>query len=270
MSGLAGEVRVGVVIGEGDVELDPVAQPNADDVIFEAGNQTLVAQDQRHAFRAAALERDSVPTPGVADDHVVALPGGSVLDGCQRSVLVAPLVDHLVDGHIRDLLDLGLEVEVAVVTQLDVRPNGHGRAEDQRLAFLGLLDVDLGLVEGQDELLDQRVAIGIFDEVLDRLVEHRALTEHALEHRSGALPGRKPGTRVRRARRWTAWSTARLRRSGGSSTSSFMVLLGPGVAVTFIGRPVYPPTFDRANDLAAVSAGLISARAYPSSDAHSQ
>ena len=48
------------------------------------------------------------------------------------------------------------------------------------------------------------------------------------------------------------------------------MLLGPGVAVTFIGRPVYPPTLDRANHLAAVSAGLIPARAYPSSDAHSQ
>ena len=50
----------------------------------------------------------------------------------------------------------------------------------------------------------------------------------------GALPGRKPATLVRRARRRVASSIDRSRFSGGTSISSRIVELGEGVAVTFI------------------------------------
>ena len=50
----------------------------------------------------------------------------------------------------------------------------------------------------------------------------------------GALPGRKPATRVRRLRRFTASPIAALSRSGGSSISSWMELFGKGVIDVFI------------------------------------
>ena len=61
----------------------------------------------------------------------------------------------------------------------------------------------------------------------------------------GALPGRKPATLVRRARRRVASSIERSRRSGGQLDLEQDRGIGAGVAVTFIVgeyRRRLPPT----------------------------
>ena len=78
---------------------------------------------------------------------------------------------------------------MAIVPEFDLRSNVECCVEDERLALLGLLDLDLRLVERQDCLLDERVAVGVLDEVIHRVLEHGAGAEHPIEHEAGRLPG---------------------------------------------------------------------------------
>ena len=158
---------------------------------LEARDQPLLAEDQRHPVRAAALERLAVPRPGERDHRVVAIARPAALDRRQRRVLVAQLLDDLVDPGIVDRLDLGLEVEVLVVAELDVRRHLDGGLEDERLALLGLHHLDIGVGQRQEALLDHRLAVAVFDQVLDGFVVDHARTEVSLQDGSRGLPRAK-------------------------------------------------------------------------------
>ena len=93
----------------------------------------------------AALERLAVARPDERDDRVVAVLRAAILDRGERRVLVAQLLDDLVDPGVVDGLDLGREVEVLVVAELDLGADLDGRLEDERLALLGLDDLDVGV-----------------------------------------------------------------------------------------------------------------------------
>ena len=95
--------------------------------------------------RMSGIRSDEPPSNGCAvarpderDDRVVAVPGAAILDGGERRVLVAQLLEDLVDPGVVDRLDLGAEVEVLVVAELDLGPDLDGRLEDERLALLRL------------------------------------------------------------------------------------------------------------------------------------
>ena len=193
MDRLAAQRLLGVVIGERDVELGRLPHPESLEVRLEARDEPLLAEDQRHPLAAAALERLAVTRALERDHRVVAVAGATVLDRGEGTVLVAQLLDDLVDPRIVDRLDLGPEVEIAEVAQLDLRADGDGRREDDGLAFLRLDDVDVGVGDRQDLLLDERCAVGVLDQVLDRLVEDCAGTEHPLEDGSGRLAGPEAG-----------------------------------------------------------------------------
>ena len=51
----------------------------------------------------------------------------------------------------------------------------------ERLSLFGLHDVDVGVGQREDVLLDEGLAIGVLDEMLDGVVEDRAGPELALE-----------------------------------------------------------------------------------------
>ena len=57
---LAGQGRLAVVLGEGDVEVGRLADAEADEVGLEARDEPLLAEDQRHPLGLAALERLAV------------------------------------------------------------------------------------------------------------------------------------------------------------------------------------------------------------------
>ena len=152
VGGLAGQLGLRVVVGEGDVELGRAADLEPDEVRLEARDEPLLAEDQRHPLGGAALERLAVAGPDERDDRVVAVLRAAALDRGQRRVLVAQLLDDLVDPGVVDRVDLGPEVEVLVVAELDLRADLDGRLEDERLALLGLDDVDLGVGQRQDVL----------------------------------------------------------------------------------------------------------------------
>ena len=136
MRRLAGEAGLRVVVRERDVELGVLADTQPDQVVLEARDQPVVADDQRHAIRRSALERLAVARAREGDDGVVALLGGPVLDRLEDRVLVAQLVEDLLDLLVVDRLDVGREVEVAVVAEANRGPDLDERRVDERLALL--------------------------------------------------------------------------------------------------------------------------------------
>ena len=189
----AGEVRLAVVGREVDVELGRVADREADDVVLEAGDEPVLAQDERHPLGRAALERDAVAGPDETDDRVVALLGRTLPGGPERGVLVAQLVDDRRHLGVVDRLDLRREVEVAVVAEGHLRRDLDERREPERLALLGLDHLDAGLDQGHDPPLHEHLAIGLLDEQVARLVEDGLRPEDPLEHEPGRLAGPEPG-----------------------------------------------------------------------------
>ena len=59
-AGLPASVGLLVVLGEGDGEGLVVALAQADQVVLEAGNEALAADDQRHPLSRGALDRLAV------------------------------------------------------------------------------------------------------------------------------------------------------------------------------------------------------------------
>ena len=108
-------------------------------------------------------------------------------------VLVAQLVDDVVDLGVVDRLDLGLEREVGVVAELDLGPHLDRGLEAERLALDGLDDLDVRVGQRDDVLLEDRLAVRVLDEVLDGLVEDRAGAEDALEDGARGLAGPEAG-----------------------------------------------------------------------------
>ncbi len=149
---LAGQAGLAVVLREGDVEVDGVVDLGPDEVLLEARDEPLLAQDDGHALGRAALERLAVAGAHEGHDRVVAVLGAAILDRRQRGVLVAQLLDDLVDPGVVDGLDLGREREVPVVAEGDLGADLDGGLEDDRLAFLGRDDLDVGVGQGQDVL----------------------------------------------------------------------------------------------------------------------
>ena len=237
MGRLAPERLFLIVVREDDVEFAGLALCLPDEVLLEARDEPLLAEDQRHPLRRAAGERHSVARAHHGDHRVVALLGASILHVLQAALTVAQLVDHLLDHRLVDRLELRLEAEVLVVAELDVRPNLHGGLEDDRLALFALGDLDFGRRQGREVLLDDCLAEGIVDELFEGFVEIAVGPRNRLEHHSGRLAGSEAGNAGLTRQAATAWSMARLRRSGGSSNSSASRELGSGVLVVcIVGR----------------------------------
>ena len=182
-----------LVLGEGHVELADVVRLHPLEVLLEAGQDALLADDHRQAFARAALERLAVDRPLERDRGVVAVLELPVLDRGQRRVLVTQVVDDLVDLAVVDGLDLGPEVEALVVAELDLGADLDGRLEAKGLPLLGLQDLDVGVGERQDPLLDDRLAVGVLDEVVDGVVEDRGGADDPLQDVARRLAGPEPG-----------------------------------------------------------------------------
>ena len=103
---LAGELCLAVVVREADREGLLLVLGQADQVVLEARDHPLVADDQRQPLRRGALDRLAVQ-PALERDHgEVALLGRPALDRHERGLLVAQLLDHLVDLGVVRLVDL--------------------------------------------------------------------------------------------------------------------------------------------------------------------
>ena len=100
-------------------------------------------------------------------------------------------------------------------------------------------DVDVGVGQRQDLLLDEGLAVGVLDEVLDGLVEDRAGAEVALEDRARRLARTEAGDPRPAREAADGVIDGAAEAFGGSSISSWIVESGPGVLVICIAEPVY-------------------------------
>ena len=182
-----------VVVGEGDVELDRIARLETDEVLLEPGDEPLLADDERHPVRGAAVEGDTVTGPDEADDRPVSLGRRALLDGAEGCLLVAELVHDALDLGIVDGFDLGLEREAGVVTQLHLGAHRDGRLVPERLAFLRVDQLDVRPADDHDRRVVGRAArpfaVARVDERLDGLLPYGALAEDAFQHAARGLAG---------------------------------------------------------------------------------
>ena len=193
MGRLAAQRLLLVVVGEDDVELPILTLPGAEEVVLETRDETVFADHQRHPLRRSTVEGHAVAGSHKADDRVIALPSAAIGDRFQAALGIAQFVQNLFDHGRVDRIDLGFEVEVVVVAQLDFGSNLHDRLEDKRLAFLGLGHFHFRGSERRQVRLSHRFAERFVDQLFDGLVEDRGRTEETFENRARCLAGPEPG-----------------------------------------------------------------------------
>ena len=101
---LAGQMRRAVVVGEGDGDLLLVAGLGADQLVLEAGDEFLRAEDQRLGGARAAVEGDAVDLADIVDGDAVAFLGLAVL-GLVAAGRFGDALDLLLDLVVRHVVD---------------------------------------------------------------------------------------------------------------------------------------------------------------------
>src|SRR5690606_4897077 len=91
-------------------------------------------------------------------------------------------LDRLVDVLLGDLDGVDLDLDAGVVRDLDGGADVDLGGEVQRLAVLQLRDVDLGLAQGAQLGLVDRVGVELREGVVDGLLQHRTAAERSEEH----------------------------------------------------------------------------------------
>jgi len=124
---------------------------------------------------------------------------------------VAELVHDLLDHRLVDRVDFGLEPEVLEIAELHLRPDLDNRLEKDGFALLALGNLDLGRCQRLNLLVTNCLAVGLVDELLQRLI---GIAEGRAPARAprGALARPEAGDAGLTRERPTAWSMARERR----------------------------------------------------------
>ncbi len=205
-----------------------------------------------------------------ADDRVVLDLGGAILDRHEHGLLVAQLVDDGFDLLVGDLVDLGREGEAGVVAELDLRPDRqrhvvrrrpHPPRSSSTRARAAAPGRPGRLPGGPAGRCARRGARGPRRRWgWATSGSERSMPRARSRIWRGALPGRKPGTRVRRARCRTPSSMACWSSWAVISTSSTMVLRSPSrmsvfTASLFIGWVEVPREYRETLPAACVRAG---------------
>ena len=146
--------------------------------------------------------------PAEGDDRVVALLGAAVGDRLQMALRRREARRRTLSTIVSSTaLTSGLKLKFSKSPSLTSGRDLDDRLEDDRLALLALGDLDLRRGERHDVLLAERLPATRprrADRRLRRRRPRGPSTRSSMTR--GALPGRKPGTRVWRDSRPTAWT----------------------------------------------------------------
>ena len=184
--GLAGQILSLIILGEGDVDVLLLAGGHADDLLLEAGDEHLGAQDQIMPLALAALKGNAVHAALEVDDRRVAFLRGA-LGRHDAAGTLARALDLGVDLLVGDVNDGALGLQGLVLAKLGLGPFGRGEAE-RKLFFVGNIhaahggraDVaDLFLVNAELERGRCKLVGGI-------LIEN-ILAVHTLDDHTGGL-----------------------------------------------------------------------------------
>src|SRR6185312_234954 len=186
---LSGERLDLIVRREGHLEGAVLAGGDADELILEAGDESVRADQHRGVVAGAALEGLAVDGAGIGDDDTVALLRLAAFGTRrERLVLFGDAVQALVDLGVGDVGDRLLDLDVLEVAERDRRHDlDRDRVGEIALALDQVLDLVLRLrqrhlrVGGELEAaLGDDLAVGVADRALDDL-GHGGAAVHALE-----------------------------------------------------------------------------------------
>ena len=194
---LAGQLFAGVVLRERDLQVAGFAGGDADQLLFEAGNELAGADHDLDILAGAAVERSAVDGALEGDrDPIAGFGLGAFGLGGVGAVLVGDTLDGLIDVGVGDLDDRLLDGEALEIGELD-RGHDLDRNRVSEIGFAGedVLDRlflgrhrDLGLGRQPETALGEDLRIGVADGLLDGLGHHRAaidLLEMADRHLAG-------------------------------------------------------------------------------------
>ena len=177
------------MLGELDLEHAGLAGADADELLLEAGNEGVGADQHRHVVAAAAVEKLAVDLAGKLDgDAVAVFRLGALGLGRIGLVLVGDALQRLVDLGLGDLGGRAGELDILEIGEFDRRHDfdRHGVVEI-RLALDHLLDRILLLRHSDLRIGGELVAaladdlvVGVAHRLLDHLGHGRAAI-HALE-----------------------------------------------------------------------------------------
>ncbi len=194
---LTGEVFGLVVLGELDLEGAGLAGADADELLLEARNEGVGADQHRHVVAGAAVEGLAADLAGKLDgDAVAVFRLGALGLGRIGLVLVGDALQRLLDLGLGDLGGRAGELDVLEIGERDRRHDfDRQRVIEVRLAGDHLLDRVLLLRQCHLRVGGELVAaladdlvVGVAHRLLDHL-GHRRAAIHALEVRDRHLAG---------------------------------------------------------------------------------
>src|SRR6185437_4643696 len=117
---LTGQLRIGVVLWERDLQRPRLAGGDPGQLLFETGNKGIGANRDLDIFARAAIERRAVNRPLEVDRNAVAGRGLGALALVRiAAVLVGNALDRLVDIGVGHLSDRLLDVEALEIGELN-------------------------------------------------------------------------------------------------------------------------------------------------------
>ena len=190
LRGLTRQLAVHVFVREGDLDGLLLARLDADQLVFEALDETVGAEFQVVVLGLHARVLLAVDLAGEVDHQDVALLGRArLLDRLALLLLGGQPLQRLVDLVVRDLDLVRGHLDLAEVHRFDVRQQLHLHPVDQILALLEGLQLDVRLAGRLQAALLHHLLRGVADRALQHLTHHglaEALPEDT--HRRLARP----------------------------------------------------------------------------------
>ena len=142
---LAGQLLVGVVLGEGDVDLELVPCLVAQNAILETGDHAAAAQLHRLVLCRAALKGHTVQKTLKVHVHHIALYSGALV-GHQLCGIVAAALQHRVDLLVGHLRGDALGGKAGGLGQLQLGLQRHGGGSHKALILLHAYQIVAGII----------------------------------------------------------------------------------------------------------------------------
>ena len=178
-----------IVLRELDVDFLLLADLSADELLLEARDEAAGTDLQRIVLALAALESLAIDKALEVERREVAISYGRAFR-CVNHLALAILhsLQLLVHVLIRDCLDLLLNLQALVVTELDLRTRRNRCLEDEILALFQRHDVDLRARHRLELLLVECLVKGFRCEVvLKGIVQDIVLAEMRLHDLARSL-----------------------------------------------------------------------------------
>ena len=183
--GLAGQL-LGVALGEGDLDGLLFTGLQADELIFEAGDERAGAERQGIALGLAAVEGLAVDKAfKVQNDGVAGL--GFAVNGLDAGVAVLHAAELCVDFGLGDGNGLLGDLDALVLAEGDLGVELSGNGQHDAAVFGGLHIGNGGLADGLELLLDNGSFVDLGEDLVDSVFIEDLRAVHPLDELARGL-----------------------------------------------------------------------------------